>query len=273
MGGRRVARLVVFAAVVILGLTAGVANQKALSRSQGDFLTEWGLMLGRPFAVTARAAAGGATSFVQIFRTNASLKRVNAELRDRATSQRQALARMRESQSEAERFSELLSLKDSLDFRTRASRIVTRPATPWAETCSLDVGSQDGVSPASAVIAAKGLVGQVFAVNEATCQVLLLNDRNSAVPVFVQGSRAPGVCSGQGTAELVVDYIPLESKVRKGDAVISSGEGIVFPKGILVGHVIAVEAGEHMHFKRATVRPAVSFRSLEEVLIVIGPGS
>jgi len=51
--------------------------------------------------------------------------------------------------------------------------------------------------------------------------------------------------------------------------VLSSGDGGVFPKGIVVGTVESVTAQKHEHFKTALIRPAVEPRSLEEVLVVV----
>lgn len=266
---RRAAQVLVMAAAVVLGITAGVAHQKTLREGRSDFLTEWTAMLTRPVAVVFHFASDRTAAFVRIFRVNSSLKAENALLRERYDSARSKLVELREYESEAKRLRDLLKMKEALPVRTVAARVVIRPATPWADTCTVDAGSEQGVMPGSAVFTARGLLGQVFRVGRGSSQVLLLTDRSSSVAALVQGSRAPGVCSGQGAPELLMEYIPADAAVRPGDAVVSSGEGGIFPKGVLVGHVVSVESGEDGHFKAAVVAPAVQFRSVEEVLVAV----
>lgn len=268
MGRRRTVQLVVFALTIVLGVTAGVAHQKSLQDGRSDFLTEWTYLLTSPFLSAARYTADATNDFLGIFRTNSSLKRQVRELKTRNQQLRSDLIVVREQAEEAERLKDLLAIRSEVDFRTIAGRIIVRPATPWADTCTVRLGTEHGVSPGAAVIGPQGLVGQVFSAGDNTSQILLLSDSKSSVPALVQGSRAPGVCSGQGTGELVMEYIPIKSTVKQGDAVISSGEGTVFPKGLLIGYVISVDKGAHAHFKRALVRPAEDFRALEEVLVV-----
>ena len=266
---RRAAQVLVMAAAVVLGITAGVAHQKTLQEGRSDFLTEWAALLTRPVAVAFHFASDRTSAFLGIFRLNSSLKAENALLRERYDSARSKLVELREYEAEARRLRGLLRMKDALPVRTVAARVVVRPATPWADTCTIDAGSENGVAPGSAVFTSRGLVGQAFRVGKRASQVLLLTDRSSSVAALVQGSRAPGVCSGQGAPELAMEYIPADAVVRPGDAVVSSGEGGIFPKGVLVGHIVSVETGQEGHFKSAVVAPAVQFRSVEEVLVAV----
>ena len=175
----------------------------------------------------------------------------------------------RKDEAEAKRLRDLLSLSEKLTAETVTARVLVRPATPWVQTCTIGAGSSDGVKVGSAVVGGRGLVGMVFTMQPRTSQVLLIRDATSSVASLVQRTRAPGICSGDGGEMLRMMYIPLASDVRKGDSVLSSGDGGVFPKGIVVGTVESVTAQKHEHFKTALIRPAVEPRSLEEVLVVV----
>jgi rod shape-determining protein MreC len=60
--------------------------------------------------------------------------------------------------------------------------------------------------------------------------------------------------------------------VKVGDAVNSSGVGGLFPKGLPIGEVTMVKRGEYGIFQTVTIRPAVNFAHLEEVLVVLRGG-
>lgn len=271
MLSRRAVRLLFFALAILLGVTAGVAQQKARRAGGADFVTEWTNLLSRPFLVSVRAVVRDTQQFVGIFRLNSSLKSQNAALRQDLLSARIRLNSAAEDHAAVQRLTALAGLRKSLPFRTCAARVLVRPSTPWNETCTIDAGSAAGVTPGSAVIVPAGLVGQVIEVHPTSSQVALLRSRQSSVACLLQGSRAPGICSGQGEDLLTMDFIPEQAAVREGDVVVSSGQGGVFPKGLRVGSVASVDTPKHYHFKKAMVRPAVEFRSVEELLVVVKP--
>ncbi len=55
-----------------------------------------------------------------------------------------------------------------------------------------------------------------------------------------------------------------------GDVVVTSGIDGIFPKGFIIGRVETLERSGRA-YRRITVRPAVDFSSLEEVLLVLTP--
>lgn len=68
-------------------------------------------------------------------------------------------------------------------------------------------------------------------------------------------------------------YIPPLSSVKTGDVVVTSGLTGGFPRGVLIGEVARVEESEDSLFHTAEIVPAVKFRYLDEVLIVVSPRS
>ena len=60
-------------------------------------------------------------------------------------------------------------------------------------------------------------------------------------------------------------YLPIDSNVLPGDLVITPDWGI-FPKGLIIGEVERIEQQENELLKIATIKPAVDFQRLEEVL-------
>lgn len=269
---RRSARLLVFALVLILGVTAGVAQRRAQSSGRSDFITEWSTLLARPFLVAGQSVGKRARALAQVFRTNLALKHTNAHLTQENQRLRDRLHHTTENAEDLKRTKGLLGLREHLPYQTVGARVLIRPSTPWAQTCTIGKGSADGIRQGAAVLAKDGLVGQVFALQPRTSQVLLLSDQKSSVAAITQRTRAPGICSGDGGAVLNMLYIPLAADIRKGDVVLSSGDGGVFPAGLVVGTVLSIGDAEHEHFRSAVVRPAVEPRSLEEVLVVADGG-
>jgi rod shape-determining protein MreC len=58
--------------------------------------------------------------------------------------------------------------------------------------------------------------------------------------------------------------------VTPGDLIVTSGVGTLFPKGIPVGRVTAIEDKGSALFHFAVVAPAVDFGRVEEILLLTG---
>jgi rod shape-determining protein MreC len=108
----------------------------------------------------------------------------------------------------------------------------------------------------------------VVEVTPAAARVQLITDPVSAAGGLLQRTRVTGIVSGNLGAGLRVRYLPLMADVVVGDGVVTSGMGGVFPKGIPVGRITAVERKSGALFQEATLQPAVDLARLEEVLIL-----
>ena len=84
--------------------------------------------------------------------------------------------------------------------------------------------------------------------------------------------RARATVVGQGEDHLPfrVEYLRRQARVAVGDPVVTSGLDGVFPKGLPLGRVEAVEQPTHGLFQQASVSPGVDFHTLEEVLVLVG---
>jgi rod shape-determining protein MreC len=164
----------------------------------------------------------------------------------------------------------LLELRDQSRLNTTAAEIIAGAATPDFRTVTIDKGTREGVRADMAVIAPAGVVGRVAVASGRAAKVQLLIDRNAAAGAVVERSRAQGVVIGGGEDRLRMDYVSEAADIVVGDVVMTSGIDGIYPKGFAIGKVEAVEKNGPA-YKRIVVRPAVDFRALEEVLVVLTP--
>ena len=126
-------------------------------------------------------------------------------------------------------------------------------------------GSSSGVLKDSTVITRDGVVGRVISAGHFDSVVQLIVDSQSAVGFIVRSSRRLGILKGTGGAELDMDYIDDDNDIKQGDELITSGQDLIYPKGLSLGVVVSVGPGQG-NFKVVRVRPSVNFSRLEEVL-------
>lgn len=197
----------------------------------------------------------------------------NARLRSRADALQTELHEIHQRAGASARLRTLLELQQRLEEPGRAAEVIARSGLPWFRTLILGRGSSDRVSLDAPVISPAGVVGRVIAVAAGTSKVQVLLDQHSGTAVLVDRTRVSGVVSGQvgssgfGPRDLLMKYVPQRSDVATGDLVVTSGLDGIYPKGLVVGHVIRVAIGSGL-FQDVHVRPSVAFDRLEEVLVL-----
>ncbi len=165
---------------------------------------------------------------------------------------------------------QLLELRDRSNLQTAAAEIIGGAASPDFRTVTIDKGTRDGLRPDMSVIAPAGVVGRIVVPSARAAKVQLLIDRNAAVGAIVERSRAQGVILGSGDERLRMEYVSEVFDVVAGDLIVTSGIDGIYPKGFAIGRVETVEKSGSA-YKRITVKPAVDFSALENVLVVLTP--
>ncbi len=163
---------------------------------------------------------------------------------------------------------ELLNLQKSSKSPTVTAQIVGRDPSLWFKTLTINKGSSAGIEKGMPVITVDGVVGQVINLSPSYAKVILSVDPNSAIDAVVQGNRVQGIVKGKGQ-NYQLYYVLKNNEVVKGDQIITSGMGGVFPKGLAVGIVSDVFNSRRGMFQRIEVSPSVDFRKLEYVSVVL----
>jgi len=207
-----------------------------------------------------------AREMTTLYQENQTLRTTNDELKNQ-------LAQMTEKAAENERLRAMVAYQSQANsLRLVAASVVGRDSATWTRTILINRGSSAGVLINMPVVTTQGLVGHVTESFSGTARVQLLTDPRSAAGGLVQRiqSRAVGIVEGrvQNTSLLRMRNLTRDADVIKGDKVVTSGFGGIFPKGLLVGEVIDVLDDEGGLLKNAIIRPAVDFSRLEDVFVI-----
>jgi rod shape-determining protein MreC len=216
---------------------------------------------------TATAAAGDLwTGYFDL----RGLRGENERLKHELGQTRIALQQERALAQRSRNLEQLLDLHSRLAVQTTAADVIAAAATPEFRTVTIGKGTQAGLRPDMAVISPAGVVGRIIVPSAHAAKVQLLIDLNAAAGALIERSRAQGVVVGTGTGTLRLDFVSGSAEIRTGDTVITSGIDGIYPKGFVIGRVEKVERSGGS-YGAVTVRPAVDFSMLEEVLIVLTP--
>lgn len=176
------------------------------------------------------------------------------------------LIRTNELEMENQRLRSFLDFKKRTVFKTIPVSIIEKDPSLWRRTVIVDKGSGDGICPKMPVVVYGNLVGIVSDVGANVSRVILINDPEFRVSVFIQRTRDEGVLQGSVQGKCMVKYLPLDNDIKVGDYIITSGLGTIFPKGILIGEVVSVEKDRLGLFACAEVKLFADVNRLEELL-------
>jgi len=173
----------------------------------------------------------------------------------------------------------LADLKASLDPPSTGALVIGSGVDNSEWTVEINKGSADGIRENMPVFSGTALMGHISLVATNASMVRLIIDPNSKVPARLDEANTTGLLVGQGEEDLKMLGVPPATKVSVGDTVVTSGYRLegqltgIDPPGRVIGTVSHVGGGGSALEKDITVRPAVNFSTLDDVLVVLSTGS
>jgi len=263
-------------AIVLLGTVAAVCLLLLTLQMRGHVLGASDVLAVVTTPVQSVLARINRTT-VGLWSTYRDWKNVRAEnrrLRDEAQQLRIDALRVTETTEENRRLRRLLALKESMPLATLSGEIIAREWGGWVRSLTVNRGRADRVARLTAVIGPDGLIGRVIDVRPGASIVQVLSDPTSTVGAHAVRTRTQGIVEGEPRGTMRFKYMARDGAgIEVGDLVVTSGAGGVFPRGIPVGRVRAIDDRGSALFHYAQLTPAVDFARIDEVLLIVGEGS
>ena len=261
-------KILVIAAILVsagLAILSGATNQSIPSIVVQGILT--------PFRAGANALTkqseqiyGYIFRYESLVAENEALKKQISRMEDDA---RQADSYYRENQ----RLRDALALTQTReDFVLVDAYIIAWGTTDWNSTVTVSKGSNAGIEAGMCAITANGeVVGLVTEVGLNYAVIKTVLDSTLEISATIASSGYNGMVSGgytDGRKDLLwMDYLPSAAVIRNNDQVVTSGS-TVYPRNLILGHIVDAGYDETGVAKYAVLDPAVDIGSLEQVFIL-----
>ena len=263
-------KILVIVAVFLVGIMAYAGANGRLTAAPQELLS----VVLTPLQKVTSALSGGAasvwekyTSIDDVMDRNEQLEAENAELRqqmvdyDRIKAENdayKALARIQDTNSEASYVSAFVIGRDPLDE---------------FGGFTLDQGSTDGVAVNDAIISDRGyLLGVVVEVDATSCKVMTILHPSFNAAGVISRTRENGIITGSADyaadGQCVLTNQDRATEARKGEQVITTGLGGVFPANLLVGTVQEVVPEQSGKSSSAVILPGADPRTVKHVFII-----
>ncbi len=271
---RRIRLPLLFAALVLLTTFFMIGDQRAARGERVDAPWPISLLL-EAAAPVQRAIRWPIDRTRETWSRYVALVHVGDDyraLRSRLTELEEENLQLREALVASGNLQRVVAMRKDFEVPLLPGQIVGQDVSPWFRSLLLDRGRSDNVRSGMPVISDQGLVGLVTATSAHAARAMLLVDRRAAVDAIVVRSRARGIVRGTGAGSLEFVFLIRGDDVKVGDALITSGVGGVYPKGLRIGDVTAVHADAGSLVHTAKVDPAVEFGRLEEAFVMLRRG-
>jgi rod shape-determining protein MreC len=147
------------------------------------------------------------------------------------------------------------------------ARVVDRKFSDRDNMLVIDAGWRKGVKKDMTVLVPEGLVGRVTAVSEHYARVMPVIHPDFKVVVVADSCNSMGILSWSGGREFIaqVEHIPISSRLKVGERIVTSDFSTFSVRGIPVGRVARIKP-DNLFFA-VDVWLAVDFSTLTQVLI------
>jgi rod shape-determining protein MreC len=172
------------------------------------------------------------------------------------------------------------------DFAHVNAEVSVNPQSAIDQSIVILAGSNDGVHVNNVVVEPTGglddagaLIGIVTKVTPSQSRVTLLTSNASAVTATdLTDPKVVGSIRAGNSGVLILDQVPQEPTVRRGDTIITTGDlpgsgqfTSKFPKGIPIGTVSSRSNSDSSLFQDIQVKPLVDLTSIRSVVVLVPP--
>lgn len=264
--------LIIVLVIVALICGAGKIWPQLGGKTANIFKNTVGIVIS-PFQGSFSWAVGNIKDTADYFVSNKKTLEENRKLKDRITILENKIEKNENYREENVKLKELLEIKKHNEkLSPVCAEIIGREAENWAGVIKLNKGSLNGIKLNNIVIETAGLVGYVSEVGANWCTVTTVVSPNAGISCIIPRTgeivMLEGSIEGSVNDKFVLSYIPENSTLAQGEAVETSGEGGIYPKGYLVGRVENIYDGADGVSKEAEGKAAVDFKKLERVIVL-----
>jgi len=236
-----------------------------------------GLRTGTQTAITPVQKAGSwaitplrnfVSDVTQLGRTRSKIEKLQAE-NDKL---RLSLQNRKNADALLKQLKGVLDLAGTAGYKVVGAKVISQgSSTSFAQTITLDAGSNSGIRSNMTVLSGYGLVGVVKYVYPNSALVQLASDPAFRIGARIAGSQQIGILSGEGTRRGELQLLDNRTQIKKGDVLLARGSqgGRPFVPGVPIGVVTGVENSPGAVSQTADVKFYTNFSTLGVVAVVV----
>ena len=139
-----------------------------------------------------------------------------------------------------------------------------------SDTLTINMGQDNEIEKNMPVITEeKIIIGRISEVYKNFSKVMLVSNKKSVFDAKILEKEIAGEIKGGGNFNVIMDLVPRDKNIVKGDSVITTSFGKIFPAGILAGKVEEVKKNDIDAFQYVKVVPAFDINRIDSLFVII----
>jgi len=183
------------------------------------------------------------------------------------------LANRKNADAQLDQLKSILDLAGTAGFKVINARVISQGSSQsFAQTITIDTGSNAGIKKNMTVLSEFGIAGVVKDVYPKSALISLATDPSFRIGVRIAGSQQIGILSGRGNRSASLQLIDNLTSIKVGDILLSRGSvaNRPFVPGVPVGYITAVDNSAGAIAQSAVVHLYTNFSTLGVVAVVVG---
>ena len=198
------------------------------------------------------------------------LEAENANLKQKLINRKNADAQLKQLRN-------ILDLAGTAGYKIVNAKVISHGSSQsFAQTITIDSGSNAGIKKNMTVLSEYGIAGVVKDVYPSSALIQLASDPSFRIGARIAGSQQIGILSGRGNRSASLQLLDNSTSVKEGDVLLARGSiaSRPFVPGVPLGYVTGVDNSAGAVAQTATVRYYTNFSTLGVVAVVLsGSGS
>ena len=200
------------------------------------------------------------------------IKILNSQIEDLKAENMSLKIKLQEFDSLKEENERLLAIeKKSLTStkKQKIAKVLNNSASPTRKIAIIDKGQNDGLFKAQNVIGVKGLIGQIIELNMMSSKIILINDINHNVPGNISRTGEKVIVAGSnGDNDLMIQFAPIDTDIKVGDIITTSGVAGRFKSNIPIGKVVSITKDPEKKFSAIDVKSFENLDNLSDIILI-----
>ena len=198
------------------------------------------------------------------------LEAENANLKQKLINRKNADAQLKQLKS-------ILDLAGTAGYKIVNAKVISHGSSQsFAQTITIDAGSNAGIKKNMTVLSQLGIAGIVKDVYPSSALIQLASDPSFRIGARIAGTQQIGILSSRGNRSAGLQLLDNSTTVKEGDVLLARGSvaNRPFVPGVPLGYVTGVDNSAGAVAQTATVRYYTNFSTLGVVAVVLsGSGS
>jgi len=167
---------------------------------------------------------------------------------------------------ENQELKKLLNASNNIYFKFITAKVISNSAGSYKKTITINVGKKNGVEIGNAVTNNWGMIGRVINAGSSASRVLLTTDINSQIPIYFEKAKHKAILIGKNSDLLEIKFLKPRVYLLDYDRVITSGEGGLLPRGLVVGTYVK---NLNSNINKIKILPARNWDKLDNLNVIL----